>query len=117
MKRMSTLAVRDHEGIERPAFLLESHEGVGLIVDWLRTGMSEIVHPERVRLVTDEQEWDLACEFNAFEGACFKCGQTKHDPRPFHLCDSCREAERQPQGEVVRLFTPAPNQIPGQLSF
>jgi hypothetical protein len=31
--------------------------------------------------------------------------------------DALRAQARQPQGEAVRLFTPAPNQIPGQLSL
>jgi hypothetical protein len=31
--------------------------------------------------------------------------------------DTLRAQARQPQGETVRLFTPAPNQIPGQLAL
>jgi hypothetical protein len=30
---------------------------------------------------------------------------------------NCRKLDRKPQGEVVRLFAPAPNQIPGQIGF
>jgi hypothetical protein len=53
---------------------------------------------------------------------CVYCGQTAnakpcdcHGERPpFGICDSCREREREPQGEAVRLFTPAPAQMPGQ---
>jgi recombinational DNA repair protein RecR len=33
------------------------------------------------------------------------------------VCATCRAIDREPQGEAVRLFTPAPNQLPGQLSF
>jgi hypothetical protein len=36
---------------------------------------------------------------------------------PFGICDACRALERQPQGEAVRLFTPAPAQMPGQTVF
>lgn len=111
------LAVRDHDGHERPALLIARHDGIGVVVDWLRTGQQEIVHPERVRVVTDDAEWDRACEFDAFEGACFRCGQTKADPRPFGICPRCASADREPQGETVRLFEPAPAQLPGQLAF
>ena len=111
------LAVKDHEGVERPALLIARHEGVGTVMDWLRTGRQEIVHHERVRIVADEGEWDLACEFDAFSAACFKCGQIKPDPRPFGACETCRKADRAAQGETVRLFEPAPAQIPGQLAF
>jgi hypothetical protein len=40
---------------------------------------------------------------------CAKCGVYWPSPES--------PAERQPQGEAVRLFTPAPNQIPGQLAL
>jgi hypothetical protein len=30
------------------------------------------------------------------------------------VCDACRDLARAPQGEAVRLFTPAPAQLPGQ---
>jgi hypothetical protein len=33
------------------------------------------------------------------------------------ICEPCRRLDRQPQGESMRLFTPAPNQIPGQLGL
>jgi hypothetical protein len=37
---------------------------------------------------------------------------------PFlHVCDPCRRLDRAPQGEAVRLFTPAPAQLPGQLNL
>jgi hypothetical protein len=32
-------------------------------------------------------------------------------------CDACRDLARAPQGEAVRLFTPAPAQLPGQLNL
>jgi hypothetical protein len=111
------LAVRDENGAERPALLVERHEGVGVVVDWLRTGRHEIVATERVRIVVDEIEWDLACEFDAFACPCFKCGQIKNDPRPYGACEPCRNAERKPQGEAMALFTPAPTQLDGQLAF
>jgi hypothetical protein len=47
---------------------------------------------------------------------CVKCGQltlTSADP----LCDQCYDALREPQGESMRLFTPAPTQLDGQLSL
>lgn len=115
MSKIEFLAVADREGIERPAMLIARHGGIGVTVDWLRTGRQEIVHPERVRTVDGgSQEWDLACEWDAFSGSCFKCGQVKQDPRPFGACPSCLEAQRKPQGEPVRLFEPAPTQITGQ---
>jgi hypothetical protein len=56
---------------------------------------------------------------------CERCGQSciTHYPDGWSVpmdrtgaivCDSCRERDRQPQGEAVRLFTPAPAQMPGQ---
>jgi hypothetical protein len=113
---MTYLAVKDHEGNERPALLVASHTGVGEVIDWLRTGRQEIVHPDRTRVVADH-EWDLACEFDAFASPCFRCGQVKPDPRPYGLCDPCKSAEREPQGEAMRLFSPAPNQLAGQLTL
>lgn len=113
MSEIEFLAVTDHEGIERPAMLIARHEGIGVTVDWLRAGRQEIVHPERVRNVTDG-EWDLACEFDAFSAPCFKCGQLKNDPRPFGECEPCKALAREPEGESMRLFEPAPVQIRGQ---
>lgn len=38
--------------------------------------------------------------------------------QPFRcVCEPCRKIEREPQGESVKLFEPAPNQMPGQLAF
>jgi len=56
--------------------------------------------------------------------ACTRCDQTMtttygeyvHGAEPM-VCDTCRKAEREPQGEAVRLFTPAPTQLDGQLSL
>jgi hypothetical protein len=48
---------------------------------------------------------------------CVRCGQvviTRQDPP---ICQTCRKLEREPQGEAMRLFAPAPNQIPGQLNL
>jgi hypothetical protein len=42
------------------------------------------------------------------------CGQLSDTPG---ACDACREADRAPQGEAVRLFTPAPAEMPGQTGF
>jgi hypothetical protein len=51
---------------------------------------------------------------------CDRCGQltTYHADEHFYddvICGACREAEREPQGEPLRLFAPVPAQIPGQL--
>jgi hypothetical protein len=45
--------------------------------------------------------------------ACPRCGQLGRAD----VCTTCRDADRQPQGEAMRLFTPAPTQIPGQFAF
>lgn len=55
------------------------------------------------------------------------CGQTSTDdsrdderhlmiecPR---VCDVCRSAALEPQGEAVRLFEPAPTQMAGQMTL
>lgn len=60
--------------------------------------------------------------------ACERCGQScvtvEQDGYSWPMlrtgaivCLSCQDRERDPQGEAVRLFTPAPNQIQGQMSF
>lgn len=50
---------------------------------------------------------------------CERCGQvaiaTIRDGSL--VCEPCRSLEREPQGEAMRLFAPAPNQTPGQLTF
>jgi hypothetical protein len=59
---------------------------------------------------------------------CERCGQSCITVRPDGwsvpmdrtgaiVCELCRERDRQPQGEAVRLFTPAPAVMPGQLGF
>jgi hypothetical protein len=49
---------------------------------------------------------------------CHRCGQRLAvPPAAARICEPCRGLERQPQGEATRLFTPAPNQIPGQLAL
>jgi hypothetical protein len=32
-------------------------------------------------------------------------------------CAACVQSDREPQGEAVRLFTPAPASMPGQTGF
>jgi hypothetical protein len=65
---------------------------------------------------------------------CTECRQTTIPPRLVEstdrggICDTvpaalrgcepaCRDLARAPQGEAVRLFTPAPAQLPGQLNL
>jgi hypothetical protein len=36
---------------------------------------------------------------------------------PPNVCPSCQQREHQPQGEAMRLFSPAPNQLAGQMSL
>lgn len=61
---------------------------------------------------------------------CFTSWRTDHEPRlPYAcrgcgqlqdhlgLCPRCHGLEREPQGQAVRLFEPAPTQIPGQLGL
>jgi hypothetical protein len=48
---------------------------------------------------------------------CVRCGQTVITRDDVPRCETCQRLERQPQGEATRLFTPAPNQIPGQLAL
>jgi hypothetical protein len=48
---------------------------------------------------------------------CVRCGQTVITRADVPRCETCQRLERQPQGEATRLFTPAPNQIPGQLAL
>jgi len=51
---------------------------------------------------------------------CPRCGQSSDDGRADstpRVCAPCRALEAQPQGESVRLFEPAPTQLPGQLGF
>lgn len=57
----------------------------------------------------------LPCETTV----CVRCGQFGADSRVDFsaVCNACRESEREPQGEAVRLFTPAPAVMPGQLGF
>jgi hypothetical protein len=48
---------------------------------------------------------------------CVRCGQTVITRDDVPRCETCKRLERAPQGEATRLFTPAPNQIPGQLAL
>jgi hypothetical protein len=54
----------------------------------------------------------------AVDGAteCPRCGQ-RTAAEVVRVCSACRTGDRQPQGETVRLFEPAPNVMPGQLSM
>ena len=45
---------------------------------------------------------------------CQRCGQLSGDDR---VCDACRAQDREPQGETVRLFQPAPTQMPGEATM
>jgi hypothetical protein len=57
----------------------------------------------------------VSCALCSTPEPCPRCGQT--GTMCGEVCMNCRKLDRKPQGEVVRLFTPAPNQIPGQLSL
>lgn len=60
---------------------------------------------------------------------CQRCGQARIparlvEPTPCGgvytvppYCDQCAAQDRAPQGETVRLFEPAPTQLPGQTFF
>jgi hypothetical protein len=53
---------------------------------------------------------------------CARCGQEaimdeSTDCAEAHVCESCRAKDCERQGEAMRLFAPAPNQIPGQMSL
>jgi hypothetical protein len=48
---------------------------------------------------------------------CTRCGQTVITRAEVPICRTCRAIEARPQGERVRLFEPAPEQLPGQLGF
>jgi hypothetical protein len=58
----------------------------------------------------------VSCALCSTPQPCPRCGQTS-SAMCGAVCVACRGLERQPQGETVRLFTPAPNQIPGQLAL
>lgn len=56
-----------------------------------------------------------------FDHSCARCGQSAlegrtvaYAPGEGFVCNVCLAADRAPQGEAVRLFTPAPAQLPGQ---
>jgi hypothetical protein len=49
--------------------------------------------------------------------ACARCGQTVITRAETPVCGVCADLARAPQGETVRLFEPAPVQMPGQLNF
>jgi hypothetical protein len=49
--------------------------------------------------------------------SCSRCGQAVITRAEVPMCATCRAVDHEPQGEAVRLFTPAPAQMPGQLGF
>jgi hypothetical protein len=50
--------------------------------------------------------------------ACARCGQTVITRAEVPQCETCKRLEaREADHESMRLFTPAPNQVPGQLSL
>jgi hypothetical protein len=49
--------------------------------------------------------------------ACARCGQTVITRGDVPMCGVCADRARAPQGETVRLFEPAPAQLPGQLNL
>jgi hypothetical protein len=56
-----------------------------------------------------------SCALCSTPQACPRCGQT--GAMCGEVCITCRAVDREPQGETVRLFEPAPTQIPGQLNL
>jgi hypothetical protein len=50
---------------------------------------------------------------------CEECGQIAvcEIKAAALICPPCRDLTRAPQGEAVRLFTPAPARLPGQLNL
>jgi hypothetical protein len=48
---------------------------------------------------------------------CTRCLQSSLTPLVPNVCAKCQQREHEPQGEAMRLFAPAPNQIPGQLNL
>jgi hypothetical protein len=55
--------------------------------------------------------------YHGREMSCARCRQQGITRREPNVCDTCRDRDREPQGEAVRLFQPAPEQLPGQLSL
>lgn len=49
--------------------------------------------------------------------ACARCGQTVITRTDAPMCATCQALERRSQGSSVRLFEPAPAQLPGQLDL
>lgn len=68
-----------------------------------------------IHTATDEK----CCQCNGHldcvrdSGECPRCGQRGGET----VCPPCRKLEREPQGETVRLFEPAPTQLEGQLTL
>lgn len=58
--------------------------------------------------------WECECAALG-EKPCHRCGQWAM--LDGDRCEPCRKLEREPQGEAVRLFEPAPTQMPGQMTL
>jgi hypothetical protein len=76
------------------------------------TDVAAVLHVERV----DTARASIAAEHGPqlMPGQCPRCAQMSDVAG---VCQACRGLERVPQGEAVRLFTPAPTEIPGQLAL
>jgi hypothetical protein len=48
---------------------------------------------------------------------CARCGQVVITRAAVPMCETCQKLARAPQGEPMRLFTPAPTQLAGQLTL
>lgn len=68
---------------------------------------------------TEENERCTECDgplmirTEGYEPSCPRCGQTGSND----VCTACVAREHEPQGDVVRLFEPAPAVMPGQLAL
>jgi hypothetical protein len=58
----------------------------------------------------------VSCALCSAAPPCPRCGQTS-SAMCGEVCVACRTTDRAPQGETVRLFEPAPIQVPGQLAL
>lgn len=88
-----------------------------------RDGCEDRINGEPVSVWPWDDHPDLTASYmDGYEGRamaheCERCGQAGIVRIRPNVCDSCKAKERAPQGEVVRLFAPAPTQIPGQLTI
>lgn len=58
--------------------------------------------------------FERECASCASKRSCGTCGQLQVTAG---ACDACQTLEREPQGDAVKLFEPAPEQMPGQLGM